>query len=543
MTTNPTADAPSLFAEFSAEAQRAGIDAATVALLARMDTQNLDAVARAQLGELLLNSGFATTAIALLDRAAARFPHAIELRYWLGNALRTSGHDGAAEQELRGVLREQPGHSDAAYSLAHMLREQGRTEAAAEVVAALWKSAQFDAGSALAAINFLLECSAYPQAWAIAHEAQRRWPQDARIAVRVGEIALALGNFDAAADALRNALDRDPAQSVAWLRLAYCRRYADRNDADIGRFRRAWADATLKPAARTCAGFALGKALDDIGGYAEAVDVLRHANAAARAASAWRTPDWQSFVAARLAAEPLPALLADADFAPVFIIGLPRTGTTMIAGVLARHAGVRDRGELNWVGALYAHLHDQGRLRDPRALASAAAMIRAQMRRDDAPAQFYIDKNPLNFRYLDFIAALFPNARIVHCRRVVRDTALSLWMQHFAHEDLGFAYDFHSIAEVEKGYRQFMARWQASLAIPILDLDYEAFVAQPQEHQQRLAAFLGMADSSARAEAVPTGIVTTASVWQVRQPVYTHSIERWRHYAPYLPELAALFAG
>lgn len=541
--TSPPADASSLLAEFSADAQRQGIDAATAALLVRMDTQNLDAAARTQLGELLLNSGFATTAIALLDRAAARFPQSIELRYWLGNALRTSGHDGAAEEELRGVLREHPGHRDAAYSLAHMLREQGCTEAAAEVVAALWKNAQFDADSALAAINFLLECSAYPQAWAIAHEAQRRWPQDARIAVRVGEIALALGNFDEAAGALRNALDRDPAQSVAWLRLAYCRRYVDRDDADISRFRRGWADATLQPAARTCTGFALGKALDDLGGYAEAVDVLREANAAARAASAWRTPDWQGFVATRLAAGPLPALPADADFVPVFIIGLPRTGTTMIAGTLARHAGVRDRGELNWVGALYAHLHAQGALHDPRALASAAAMIRAQMRRDDAPAQFYIDKNPLNFRYLDFIASLFPNARIIHCRRAARDTALSLWMQHFAHEDLGFAYDFSSITEVGKGYLQLMARWQAELAIPILDLDYEVFVARPQEQQQRLATFLGVADSPRADSAAPAGIVTTASVWQVRQPVYTHAVERWRHYAPYLPELAALFAG
>ena len=69
------------------------------------------------------------------------------------------------------------------------------------------------------------------------------------------------------------------------------------------------------------------------------------------------------------------------------------------------------------------------------------------MRRDDAPAQFYIDKNPLNFRYLDFIVALFPNARFVHCRRDARDTALSIWMQHFAHEDLGFAYDFATISQ------------------------------------------------------------------------------------------------
>ncbi len=467
----------------------------------------------------------------------------IELHYQRGNALRMRGEFVQAEAVLRDVLRSAPSHRDAAYSLAHLLREDGRLNAAANVVAALWENMPHSADEALAALAFLTECSAWMQAQTIARDARSRWPDDARVAAKAGEISLVLGAFEEAATALREALDRDSAQSASWLRLAYCQRFASCDDADVRRFERGWADARLDPAAHICAGFALGKTLDDLGDYARAATVLRSANALARAASSWRSQSWKNFVAARLHAKLPPALPVTPDFVPIFIIGLPRTGTTLVATALGRNKDVRDRGELNWIATLHAHLQAQGRLHDARALAPVAQMIRAQMRRDDAPARFYIDKNPLNLRYLDFIAALFPNARIIHCRRSPRDTALSLWMQHFAHEDLGFSYDFSTIADVAEGCRALMSRWRGLPQIQILDLDYEAFVAQPQEQQQKLAAFLGVADSPRTPTPVPNDTVTTASVWQVRQPVYTHAVERWRRYTPYLPELAALFAG
>ncbi len=274
--------------------------------------------------------------------------------------------------------------------------------------------------------------------------------------------------------------------------------------------------------------------------------MLRPANATAHAATKWKAGEWRRFVDGRLAGTALPALAVQDDFAPVFVVGLPRTGTTLVANGLAEQADVRDRGELNWIDAFFAHLHERGQLGDARAMAAAAAMIRAQMRRDDAPARFYLDKNPLNFRYLDFIAALFPNARIVHCRRAPRDTALSIWMQHFAHEDLGFAYAFADIAEMHQGHAALMTHWRAHLGIEIHDVEYERLVADPQGELQRLAAALKIAASDgpipAPAERKASTPVTTASVWQVRQPVYRHAVGRWQRYEPYLPELASLFA-
>jgi tetratricopeptide (TPR) repeat protein len=435
-----------------------------------------------------------------------------------------------------------PSNRQAAWAAAQRLREDGRIEAAIQTVIALWKGAPADRDATLAILTFLTGCGAYDRALPIVRASRQNWPRDARLAAQAGELTLALGAFDEAAAALRDAIDLDPLQSSAWLRLAHCRRFTDEGDADVQRFRRGWDATGFDTVTRTCIGFALGKALDDLGDYAHAAQVLGAANALAQQATNWRAQDWRRFVAGQLHAAALPALDADDDFVPVFIVGMPRSGTTLVASALARHVEVRDRGELNWVPALHTLLQDQGQLRSHAALGSIAALIRAQMRRDDAPAQFYLDKNPLNFRYLDFIAGCFPNAKIVHCRRGLRDTALSIWMQHFAHEDLGFSYAFREIAEVEQGCRVLLEQGRAREGLAMIEIDYEDFVAEPVQQRRRLADFLGLrmiADDESSAE--KPQIVTTASVWQVRQPVYTHAVERWRRYAPYLPELTALF--
>ena len=460
----------------------------------------------------------------------------IEAHYQSGNELRMAGRFSEAEAEFRGVLAREPTHRDATYSLAFMLREQGRTDAAADAIAAWWRKAQPDADDSLRAIGFLVECFAQAIAFDVAVAASQRWPKDARIAARAGDQALVLGRFDEAQIFLHTALALDPNQSASWLRLSHARRFSDASDADIARFREAAADDRLTPLTRICAGFALGKALDDIGDVAHAATAFRSANERTRASVAWDAAGWSRFVEGRLR-EDIAAASPASTFEPIFVIGMPRTGTTLVSTLLDRLDGVRDRGELNWIPAVYAQLRDLNRLDDPQALRACADLIQAHMRRDDAQARFYVDKNPLNFAYADFIVAMFPRARFVYCRRDVRDTALSIWSQHFAHEALAFAYDFTSIAQVEKDHRRFMQRWRERFGDRIVDIDYEAVVADRDRQLQRLGEFIGV---SQKPDASGSQTVTTASVWQARQPVYARSVGRWKSYAPYVPELASL---
>jgi tetratricopeptide (TPR) repeat protein len=541
---SPTArSSDTLLAEFTSAVARAGLIPAMASLLDRLQSPLLAADLWTAVVVGLARTGFAPVAIEVADVGMRHFPQVIELLYWRANALRINARHAEAEQGFRALLRLRPDHRDAALSLAFMLREAGRLDAAVQVVVDLASAQSDDARHTLALLGFLRECGAYAQAIDIAQSARTRWPEDASLAAITGEIALALGEFEAAHSALSEALTRNPGQAPAWLRLAHCQRYTDRNDADLRRFESARADLALPPQARICAGFAMGKALDDLGDYANATQVLRDANAQARASTPWHAQAWRQFVADQIARDRLPVLPDHVEFIPVFIVGLPRTGTTLAATTLGRHQQLRDRGELNWIAAMHASLQSQGLLHDPASLQAVRALVSAQLRRDDAPALGYIDKNPLNFRHLDLIAAIFPNARIIHCRRHRRDTALSLWMQHFAHDDAAFAYDFANIAEMAAGYDELMAHWRRTLALPIFDLDYEKLASADSDVLLRLVEFLGVAPQPLlQAQAAAHGPITTASVWQVRQPLHTRSIGRWRHYAPFVPELKQLFA-
>lgn len=529
-----------LVATYAAEAMRSGPAVPLAALVARLCAAGCTADFWAQVGAALSDSGFAEPAAALVDAGLRQHPGQVQLYYLRGNALRISQRHAEAETAFRAALRLAPGHRQAALSLAFMLREHGRIEAAGDVILAQWHAESGDAGQSLELLEFLRESGAQRQARALAAAAQALWPQHGRLAAVAGELALAFGDFAAARVLLRRAVQIDPSQSSAWLRLSYCQRCSDAGDADLALLRDAWSGAKTAPASRICAGFGVGKLLDDLDDRAGAAAVLRKANALALAQSTWRADVAQALVDRQLARAPLPSLDIDAGFVPIFIVGLPRTGTTLVATRLARHAGVHDRGELNWIAAMYEHLSSQDALDDRSALQSVSTLIATQMRRDDAPARFYIDKNPLNYRHVNLALALFPNARVVHLKRDARDTALSLWSQHFAHPDLGFSYDFSAIASTMRGHERLMAHWRATLRAQILEVEYESLATDPNAQLARIAAFVGLRDAVA-ADAPDADVITTASVWQARQPVYASAIGRWRRYAEFVPELTEVF--
>lgn len=456
--------------------------------------------------------------------------------------MRVDGRHADAEHDFRAALITAPGHQDAALSLAHMLREDGRLKAAIEVIEASLRTCTDDQAHLLVGLTFMRECGAHVKAQALAAAARVRWPRDAKLAAMGAEFALAAGDFTGALDAVHAALDGNPRDGMSWLRMAYCRRFETRNDADAQRLEQAWRSDALDPDSRICVGFALGKMLADVGERADAVSMLRESNAAAAARTLWHTADWHAFLNRRLAERPLPQAAGSPDYVPVFVVGLPRTGTTLTASLLGRDEQLRNRGELNWIDAMYRHLTAQGGLHNHAALKTVAGLVRAQLRQDDPPARWYLDKNPLNFRYLDLVAALFPNARVIHCRRGLRDTALSIWMQYFAHADLGFSYSFSDIRAFVDGHDRLMDHWRATLPLEFFDLKYEELITKPDETLRSLHRFLGMPDVGVK-NIVPAAkqAITTESVRQARQPLYTGSIDRWRTYAEYLPELEQMF--
>ncbi|SLM48869.1 putative Sulfotransferase [Nitrospira japonica] len=237
---------------------------------------------------------------------------------------------------------------------------------------------------------------------------------------------------------------------------------------------------------------------------------------------------------------------------PVFIVGLPRSGTTLIEQVLSAHPAMHGAGELPDL----ARLAVQSIAGQKQAPWKAAACLQDEMtsrllaheylqalRRNAPPDCPRIsDKQPLNFFHLTFAALLFPNARVIHCRRDAKDNALSIWMENF-NPDQRYATDFADLAFFRTQYERLMAHWHAALPLTILDVQYEDVVADLEGQARRLMTFLGAPwDDRCLNFHQQERAVQTPSRWQVRQPIYTKSVGRWKHYAPYLPELTEAFS-
>jgi len=352
-------------------------------------------------------------------------------------------------------------------------------------------------------------------------------------------LQLQLGNFAGAREHYLYALSHSE-QAWEWnipLGLSQTLKYRSAEHPDFALYAAGRARPGLSDHARSTLLFTSGKACDDVGDYANAALYLREANALASRATKWTLEQWEQMVEARLAAAVLPARSAPlGERAPVFIVGLPRSGTTLVAELLAKYPRVCSRGELAWI----AWLFDRSTAEAKPSLDRIAASYMAQLRRDDSDAHWFIDKQPHNFHYVDFMLALWPQAKIIYCERNPRDNALSLWMQAFLEDVQGFSYRFDHIDRVMDDCRRLMNHWSERYSASIRLLRYESLVRDPQTHIAELAEWIGIAGSADVSTAPATSSsISTASLWQARQPVYASSVGRWRNYLPFVPELAA----
>lgn len=478
----------------------------------------------------------------MLTAALARFPRSVDLRRILARVLRQRGRDSEALDVLQELLRDDPHDVASAFTLAHMLISQHAVAAAATILALCFSGSEgaADPDLAISAIELLDDAGRKAEAAAIADNALVAHPNDARLHAYAGVLQTQLGHFELARTHYLAALDRDE-RAWEWhvpLGLVSTHQYLDAAHPDFARLALGLEREQLSRLARAELYFALAKIHDDVGRYAAAASHLRQSNALCRELSGWPREVWRGQVAAALErGARRGAALSRPDFVPVFIVGMPRTGTTLLAAQLARRPGVYNRGEPAWL----AQLAQRTDLDDAAALQVAASEYACWSAQDDGGGyRWFIDKQLLNFRFVDLAVAMFPDARIIRCVRSPRDTALSLWMQCFLGKAQGYSYDFDDIALVMRDENLLMQHWQQCYPDAIRAVRYEELVSSPQTVLDGISRWLGVA--AAPLDAAPSGSaritsISTASAWQARQPMHVRSIGRWRNYADLVPEL------
>jgi tetratricopeptide (TPR) repeat protein len=352
------------------------------------------------------------------------------------------------------------------------------------------------------------------------------------------------GRFEEATAAFRKALGAAPGYCRSWRHLVELKRFSP-DDPDLARMESLYGDVRLPTNERLHLCFALGKAYDDAGNPDRAFAHYQEGNAIKR-----RNLDPELAREAeelRKLREIFPPDFLEASDGdtspglPVFVLGMPRSGTSLVEQILASHPKVHGAGELMLLRRLVRGLPggfpenlaglDDGELRrlgedylaGLRPLAPGAARI--------------TDKMPRNFQLIGLIHRILPHARIVHCRRNPLDTCLSCYTRLFRNGQ-AFSYDLAELGQYYRLYDELMAHWRAVLPGRLLEIDYEAVVADPKPQVEALLAHCGL-DWDARC-LVPhenQRAVRTASAAQVRRPLYGSSVARWRRFEAHLAPL------
>jgi tetratricopeptide (TPR) repeat protein len=522
------------------------------------------AVVHNALAMALHRSGQTEQAIAHFERAIAIQPDYADAHFVLGNILQDHGRLTEAIMHYSKVLAVQPRNYAAHNNLATVLQKLGRFDDAIKLyrhaltISPEYADAYYNLGTAFLALDrnedAIKECE----------KALRLDPSKALAHNNIGVALQALGRIEDAGQAYERALQIAPREAAVHLNLAYLRRFTAGEPRLAALEKLAEESATLDAGNQVSLHFALGKALSDLGQHERSFRHLREGNALKRAQLKYDEKEMLSLLE-RIRTIFTPELMQQKSGdgchsdVPVFVVGMPRSGTTLVEQILASHSRVHGAGEIetfyqamvkfrcrNGVNRIAAEFPDFVSATPPEALRDLGSdYIELTKSAALAPAERIVNKLPLNFKYVGLIHLALPDARIIHVRRDPVDTCFSCFSLLFT-GDQSFAYDLGELGRYYRGYAALMEHWRDVLPRGVMiDVQYETLVADIEGQARAIVDHCGLNwEDACLAFHKTSRPVKTASSVQVREPLYRTSIGRWRQYETFLqPLIQALNIG
>ncbi len=553
------AQAAPMFQHGMAAAGRGAADEAIAWFLKTVALKPDFAVAHANLGLLLVATQRHAEAEAHLRTAVSFMPLDAALRNALGVAQETIQRFPQAETTYRAALAVRPEFAEAHANLGNCLRRLGRLD---EAQAHCERAIELQPDFAVAHYNLgilLQDRGEHERAIAHYRQALATRPDYIEALNNLGSCLRTQGLIDAARATFERILELRPTQIEAHCNLAQYKTYRPDDPQVETLLAQRHRLASLTEDGRVRYWFTVGKMLEDVGRHDESFAAYAEGNRAKHAITPWDEGahlDLQRRIVASFTRETMAKACAAPHGdgpTPIFILGMPRSGTSLLEQVLSTLPGVHGAGEITWLAeTLQSAENDggEGVFQFPETLAACSGE-RLQVLgrryidriRDLAPqATHVVDKLPANFTHIGLIHLMFPHARIVHAMRDPMDSCFSCYSRLFSGDNLGFTYDLGAVARYWVGYHELMRHWRDVLPPGrILDVSYEAMVADFENQARRVLEYLGLPwDERCLGFHDNQRVVRTASVAQVRRPIYRTSVARWKPYERHLGRLHEL---
>jgi Flp pilus assembly protein TadD len=470
----------------------------------------------------------------------------------LGNVLRELRRYRESVSAYRQALAFQPGYASALYNLAGTLVILGEHAQAVDVYRDLLRLAPGDADAWEALGSSLLEAGQEAESKKALERALALKPNDAEILNKLGVAHQFQGDLESAGRLYLASIEADPDLARAYDNLVRSRPMKTADLTLTVPIETIASDESRDDESRLIARFALGKLYDDCADYDRAFGNYAAGNALKHQTTEFDAADHSAWVDRVIKAYDeaffrTHAGEGDSSTRPVFVIGMIRSGTSLVEQILASHSRVYGAGELLEISNLITDLPAAlgisvsypeciRQLEAARIQAAASEYLQNLADRDDQALRV-VDKLPTNFLHLGFIAALLPNARVIHCRREPLAVCLSIFFQRFAQGHL-YAYDFRDIANYYAEYERMMAHWKKVVPLEILDVQYERVLGGLERESRRMLDYCQLEwEEACLAFHRSTRPVRTASSWQVRQPLYQTAKARWKKFEPHLDAL------